>query len=100
MQREEQGAHEGDSALYCRLAMAAMDINELCQSTRHDVDRIGLIMATAMLDIEAHREAHRITAEQRERLLSMLKEGIDEPEDTPRILRFPFSHHGPTHPAA
>lgn len=106
LSNEERAAHEGDSALYVRLAMSAMDINEVCRSTRHDLDRIGLMVSTAMLDIAMHAEAHRITEEQRDRLLALLKDGIDDEEPTvdnnvPVFrLRFPSPDYDPPPRAA
>lgn len=98
-------AHEGDSALYVRLAIGAMDVNELCLSFRDDINRIGLSMARAMLDIQTYYESYRITAEQRDRLMYLLKDGIDDEEeatvdnDVPVYkLRFPSPDYRP--PAA
>lgn len=103
-QMEAEVAHEGDSALYARLATCAMDINEVCTRTKSDLDRIGLIMGTAMLDIEMHREARRITGEQRDRLMDILKEGLEEPtvdNDVPVYrLRFPSPDYEPPDRAA
>lgn len=62
--------------LYSRLRDAMMDVNELCQSARKDVDRIGLLAAQALLEIDSHFEADRITAEQREHLKELLGENV------------------------
>lgn len=97
-------SHEGDSVLYVRLAMCAMDINERCLAVRRDVDRVGMIMASAMLDIEQHLEAQRITRSQRDRLLYLLKENMEEPtvdNDVPVYkLRFPSPDYDPPPRAA
>lgn len=93
MRSAERTQHtEAETPLFIRLSMAALDVNEMCRSTRHDIERVGLIMGSAMVDIEMHKETHRITQSQRDILMDILKEGIDEPtaENNVPVFRIPF----------
>ena len=82
--------------------MSCMDINEVCLGIKHDIDMLGVIMAGAMLDIETHFAAHRINRTQRDRLIALLKEGVDEEEPTAENdvpvfkLRFPSPDYRPS----
>lgn len=100
---EAIAAHEGDSTLYMRLCVAAMDVNELCQGFRRDINKMGLALARAMLDIEDHLAAGRITTQQRNHLKLILNEDLEEPtadNDVPVYkLRFPSPDYSPP-PAA
>lgn len=94
----EAVAHEGDSTVFMRLATSAMDVNELCQSFKSDISRIGLFVAQAMIDIEQNFEARRITKDQRDRLMVILKNNLEPTADNGLpiySLRFPSPDYVP-----
>lgn len=95
--------HEGRD-FYGNLMIAVYDVNEVCQRVRQDADRLGIIMGRAMLDIQMHHQARRITDEQRDALLHLLKDGVEEPTEENNVpvfrLRFPSPDYDPPPRAA
>lgn len=95
---------EPDPAAYARLAERAMDVNEICVPIRRDLERTGLLLARAMLEIQEYHEAGRITTGQRDRLKAILNADLEEPtvdNDLPIFkLRFPSPDYDPPPRAA
>lgn len=88
-----QQTHEGDSALYVRLAMAAFDLNErLRMYRREQADAVWRVIGMALINLQLHLDAQRITEEQRDRLKYILSDGIEEPTATNNVpvFRIPF----------
>lgn len=93
-------AHEGDSALYVQMAMRAMDVNELCQSFKSNINRLGLALSRAMLDIQEAHQRQSITDEQRDRLKELLNEGLDTDREQPPVFRILYPDFDPPPRAA
>lgn len=83
------------STLYGRLAVRAMDVNELCLPIRRDIERVGMMVARENLLHQHLRAIERISDAEYRALTDVLREGLD---DGPVLLRFP--EHDPPPRAA
>lgn len=105
LESEAPVAHEGDSTFYVRLAMAAFDLNERLRAYRgRQADAVWRVIGMALISLQMHVDAERITAEQRAHLKHILSENIEEPteENDLPIFKIPFPARQPDHrpPAA
>jgi hypothetical protein len=91
MQREV--AHEGDSVLYVRLAMRAIEVRTLARRLMKnpqagDEDTVDELMREETHIYASMADARKITQEQKSRLFLLLTQD-HVPQDEPRVLKFP-----------
>lgn len=73
-------AHEGDSVIYVRLAMRAMEVNKLCKKLLRfadpDTEAVDTLMIEETVIVISMFDSKKITDEQRVRLFDLLTEDM------------------------